>query len=420
MAAKNSAWISIFAAGVVLAGPAFGQTQPVADPTKTANQPAGPPQDKPPAPAPSPYTVTVNYDLDLLDNLSGGRSRGFGHADLLKASLGYDGNLQGREGLSALVSLEHSFGSDFTQRRVGGFQAITSIEAHPAATRLYEAWVQQDILDGRAGFKIGLIDLNTIFDVQETAALFLNAADGTGTDLADTGVNGPSIYPTTAAAVSGFWRPNNDWTLQLGVFDATAGDPRHRSDFLAIKLRGALIIAQAERRFGDTARVEVGAWDYTNSFPALDRFGPGGVSRRVHGNVGIYGLIEGRLLKQGEEGKGLSGWVRIGLANGDINPARRYLGAGLVYTGPIHGRDKDEAGVAMADVGFDEGARIAALQEGRQVIEHETVVEATYRYACKDWLAVQPDVQYVIHPHGDPHIANALAVGVRLAFTWSK
>lgn len=420
MAATNTAWIATFALGIALAGPAFGQTQPVADPTKTANQPAGPPQDKPPAPAPSPFTFTVNYDLDLLDNLSGGLSRGPGHADLLKGSVGYDGNLLGHEGLSALVSLEHSFGSDFASRRIGGFQAVTSTEAHPAATRLYEAWVQQDILEGRAGFKVGLIDLNTIFDVQETAALFLNAADGTGTDLADTGVNGPSIYPTTAAAVTGFWRPNNDWTLQLGVFDATAGDPRHRSDFLAVKLRGALIIAQIERRFGDTARIEVGAWDYTNSFPALDRFGPDGAPRRLHGNAGVYGLVEGRLLKRGEEGKGLSGWVRIGVANGDINSARRYLGTGLVYTGPIHGRDKDEAGIAVAEVEFGEGARVAALQEARQVAGHETVVEATYRYAWKDWFALQPDAQYIIHPHGDELIGNAVVVGVRLAFTWSK
>lgn len=420
MVAKNSAWISACVIGLALAPPAFGQAQPVADPTKTANQPAGPPQDKPPAPAPSPFTFTVNYDLDLLDNLSGGRSRGTGHADLLKASIGYDGNLQGREGLSALVSLEHGFGSDFTPQRIGGFQAVTSIEAHPAATRLYEAWVQQDVLEGRAGVKVGLIDLNTIFDVQETAALFLNAADGTGTDLADTGVNGPSIYPTTAAAIAGFWRPDNDWTLQLGVFDATAGDPRNRSDFLAVRLRGALIIAQVERRFGDTARIEVGAWDYTNSFPALDRFGLDGTPQRLHGNAGVYGLIEGRLLDRGGNGKGLSGWLRIGFANGDINPAQRYLGTGLVYTGPIHGRDKDEAGIAVADVEFGEGARVAALQEERTLSGHETVVEATYRYAWKDWLAVQPDVQYIIRPHGDRHIDNALMIGVRLAFTWSK
>jgi porin len=405
---------------VAFAAPAYGQSQPVADPTKTASGPAGPPQDKPPEPAPSAFTFTANYDLDLLDNLSGGKSQGAGHADLIKASVGYDGNLQGHDGLTGLVSLEHTFGSKFTPNRVRGFQAVSSTEAQPAATRLYEAWLQQDLLQGRVGFKAGLIDLNTTFDVQETAALFLNAADGTGQELADTGLNGPSIYPTTAPAVTGFCRPNHNWTLQLGVFDATAGDLSHRSAFVAVKFDGALVIGQAERRFGDAARVEIGAWDYTNSFPSLDRLAPDGTPRRVHNNAGIYGLVEGRLLAHGGQDGGLSGWLRFGLANGDINPVRDYVGAGLVYSGPFRGRDKDEVGIGINSAGFGEGARVAGLAKGQEVNGRETVIETAYRYVWKDWLAVQPDFQYVIRPHGDPVIGNALVAGVRLAFTWSK
>lgn len=401
-----------------LAGSAHGQSQPVADPTRTAAQPAGPPQDKPPAPAPSPFTYTATYDLDVLDNLSGGR--GAGGADLLKASVGYDGNLQGHEGLTGLVSVEHTFGSKFTAERVGGLQAVSSLEAAPSATRLYEAWLQQDFLEGAAAIKAGLIDLNTTFDVQETAALFLNAADGAGPELADTGRNGPSIYPATAVAVTGAWRPGQDWTLQLGLFDAVAGDPRHRAAFVAVKLDGALIIAQAERRFGDAARIELGAWSYTGAFPALDGIGPGGRPRRLRGDAGAYGLLEGRLIARGGQGGGLNGWLRFGIANGDINPVRDYFGAGLVDTGPIRGRDKDEAGIAINSSGFGGGARAAALAEGRLVRGRETVIEATYRYAWTDWAALQPDLQYVIRPHGEPRLANATVAALRLALTFSK
>jgi porin len=362
----------------------------------------------------------VSYDLDLLDDAAGGRSQGAGAADFLKASVGYDGNLQGRDGLTGLVSLEHTFGSTFTANRVGGFQAITSAEAQPATTRLYEAWLQQDLLGGAAGVKAGLIDLNTTFDVQETAALFLNAADGIGTDIADTGPNGPSIYPTTAAAVNAFWRPSNAWTLQIGVFDATAGDPRHRSDFVAVKFDGALLIAQVERRFGDAARVEAGAWRYTNAFPALDRFRPNGSPQDLCGDDGLYGMIEGRILKRGDQGGGLSGWVRAGVANANFNPVRDSLGGGLVLSGAFPGRDKDEAGIGLNSAGFGQGALAAALAEGHVVRGRETVVELTYRYVLKDWLGVQPDLQYVVRPHGDPRIANAIVAGLRFAFTWSK
>jgi porin len=412
-------WLAAVLATAIV-GPAFAQSQPVADPTKTATQPAGPPQDKPPAAAPSAFTYTLTYDLDLLGDIAGGRSQGAGVADLLKASVGYDGGLQGHDGLIALVSVEHTFGSSFTEKRVGGFQAVTAAEAQPAETRLYEAWVQQDLATGAAGVKAGLIDLNTTFDVQQTAALFLNASNGTGPELSDTGLNDPSIYPTTAAAVTGFWRPSDDWTVQAGVFDATAGNPRHRAAFVDVKLDGALFIGQVERRFGDTARVEVGAWSYAKAFPALDRFRPDGAPRDIGGDAGAYALAEGQLLARGDQGGGLSGWVRAGLANGDINPVRDYLGGGLVYTGPVAGRDKDEAGLAVESAGFGEGARVAALAEGRTVTGRETIIEATYRYAWKDWLGLQPDLQYVIRPHGDPHIPNAVVVVLRLAFSWSK
>jgi porin len=140
----------------------------------------------------------------------------------------------------------------------------------------------------------------------------------------------------------------------------------------------------------------------------------------VRGNAGAYGLVEGRLLTRGDEGQGLSGWIRLGLANGDINQVRDYLGAGLVWSGPMFGRDKDEAGVALARAGLSEGAREAGLLAGRTISGAETVLEATYRYAVKDWLSVQPDLQYVIRPHGDDRIPNALVVGVRFSATYSR
>ena len=99
---------------------------------------------------------------------------------------------------------------------------------------------------------------------------------------------------------------------------------------------------------------------------------------------------------------GLSGWLRVGIANGDINRAENYLGAGLVYTGLIKGRDKDEIGFAIARAGLGEGARHAGALAGGRIGDAETDLEATYRYAFKDWLNIQPDVQYVIHPGRQP------------------
>ena len=50
----------------------------------------------------------------------------------------------------------------------------------------------------------------------------------------------------------------------------------------------------------------------------------------------------------------------------------------------------------------------------------ETTLEATYRWVLTDWLSLQPDLQYVVHPGGDPALGNALVVGLRLGFTRSR
>ena len=67
--------------------------------------------------------------------------------------------------------------------------------------KLYEAWFEQTLFDDRLSFKAGLYDLNTEFDVVETAGLFINSSHGIGPDFSQSGVNGPSIFPTTSLGI---------------------------------------------------------------------------------------------------------------------------------------------------------------------------------------------------------------------------
>jgi porin len=397
--------------------PVLGQA--ITDPTKPS--PPSATTAKPNQGPPSPFTLTAAYTADLLGDVSGGTRTGDGYVHLIKLSAAYDGASVGQEGLTGLVSVVDVSGSGFTARNVGGVQNVSALEALPGGLRVYEAWLQGDISHGLAGIKGGFIDINTTFDVQETGALFLNASHGIGPEISDTGLNGPSGFPRPALGMTAFYRPIEDWTAQLGVFDGVAGDPAHKAAFVAVNLDGALIIGQVEKRFGDVARVEVGAWTYTAAFPSLDQFGGDGGPRPVHSNDGVYGLVEGRLMAEPDDNEaGLSGWLRLGAANGDINDVANYVGAGLVYTGLIEGRDKDEIGAAIARVGFGADARYSEMVAGRRIGDAETDLEATYRYAFKDWLNIQPDVQYVISPHGDAHISNAVVIGLRLAFTYSQ
>ena len=44
---------------------------------------------------------------------------------------------------------------------------------------------------------------------------------------------------------------------------------------------------------------------------------------------------------------------------------------------------------------------------------HETDWEATYRAQIYPWLALQPNVQYIIHPNMNVSLENAWVVGFR-------
>ena len=256
---------------------------------------------------------------------------------------------------------------------------------------------------------------------RKTAALFLNASHGIGPDLGDTGLNGPSDYPNPALAITSFYRPAEDWTVQLGFFDGVAGNPAHHGDFVGVKLDGALLIGQVEKRFGDTARVELGALDLYRQVSLARQLLSWRFGKSCRGRPRPLRLD--RRQAAGEAGPEGRRFERLGPR---WPCQRRYQPDGqlsrrrLVYTGPFEGRDKDEAGVAFARAGLGEGARYVGMLAGRRIGSAETAFEATYRYAATDWLNIQPDLQYVINPHGDRDIADAVVVGMRFAFTYIR
>ena len=48
----------------------------------------------------------------------------------------------------------------------------------------------------------------------------------------------------------------------------------------------------------------------------------------------------------------------------------------------------------------------------------ETGFELTYSDNLTPWLAIQPDVQYILNPGTDPAADNALLLGTRLTLTF--
>jgi porin len=352
------------------------------------------------AEAAPPLTLDVLETADFWRNTRGGVQVGDTTLNKVRVSASFDGESLGRPGLRAHVQLFQTNGESLSGSRTGDIQTASNIEAI-STSRLMDAWVEQGF-GGRGFVRAGLMDLNLDFDAIDPAGLFLNSSHGIGPDLSQTGENGPSIFPVSALGIEGVWTSSPKLALKAAVFDGVPGDPAHPKAFAAVKLRGsdgALLIAQVDYKPANDIQLSLGAWAYTARFEAI---APGAPPQ--HGQGGVYAFAEGPL------GHGLTGWVRVGVADPDVNAIGGYLGAGLVRTG-LFGRKEDQIGLAIAHASLGGPIR---RRDGLPAAE--TTIEATYLFQATSHLALQPDMQWIVHPASAPGLPNALAVGLRVIF----
>jgi porin len=109
-----------------------------------------------------------------------------------------------------------------------------------------------------------------------------------------------------------------------------------------------------------------------------------------------------------------TGYVRIGLANPQVERLGSYLGGGIVNTRGLLPGHGDSVGLALGIARNGRPYRDARDAEGVATSPAEYALEATWRIPLGRHFVLQPDVQYVIHPDTDPAIDDALVFILRL------
>jgi porin len=356
-------------------------------------------------PAPT-FSLSARDTVDLWDDAAGGIERRAVVLNKLQISGTVQGDPLGLAGFSVHAQVFRTDGASLS-RRVGDIQTVDSIDTIPV-TRLFEAWVEKKVGndDRSIALRAGLIDLNADFDSIATASLFVNSSHGIGADLSRSGLNGPSIYPVSAAGARLSFLPSKKWTFRVAAFDGVSGDPDRPKAFVAERLApsdGVLLIGQVDYHLSDSAKIEAGLWHYTSITPPIGA----PLGRGLH-DQGGYASIEGPI----PGAKDWSAWARLGFASGEAQLIDRYVGFGVVRKGPFRGRKDDRIGlaVAQAHIGFP-------ARETLGLPQAETTIEASYQLKVGNSFAAQPDLQYVIHPAGESGVRSALVFGLRLVFT---
>ena len=294
----------------------------------------------------------------------------------------------------------------------GDAQGVSNIEATSAA-RLFELWSEWTSASNRS-LRVGLYDFNSEFDSNATGALFINPSHGIGKDVSQSGRSGPSIFPVTSLGARVRWKVAQAWSLQMAALDGVPGDP-DRPKRTAVHIGaddGALLAAEMDRRGNRLSKLAFGTWHYTGRFDTFNASDDMENPRTSRGSSGAYALAEVQLYRASDDSShGLAGFVRFGVADKDVNRFGSYAGTGLVYTGVL--ADDDQLGFAVAHATNGGAYRRVEALAGNATDAAETNLELTWRFSVREWLTLQPDVQYIFNPNTDPGLDDALAVGLR-------
>ena len=111
--------------------------------------------------------------------------------------------------------------------------------------------------------------------------------------------------------------------------------------------------------------------------------------------------------------RGLSSFAQVGFDPQEVSVSSFYTSAGFVYTGLIPTRDADKLGISFAYADVSNYLKNKADAAGASGTSFEAISELTYSIRLAPAIAIQPDVQYILHPGGTRDYGNALVVGMR-------
>jgi porin len=387
-----------------------------------------------PTPAASPgLTPALTYDGTALGNVSGGARTGSAYVGNLHLKLTAQGSAIGWPGFSSFVDVLTIHGGQ-PGSLVGDAQGVSRFEG-PTGTQVEELWLQYNWKDGSASLLAGIYDLSSEFYRLQAAGLFLNSAFGTGTEFAQSGVEGPSIFPRTSVGLRFAFKPTPDSVLRVAVLDGVpvvrpdgshavfhSGDGLLAVAELAVLSRaGASTERNGIGRFSSLMpyddKLALGAWRYTARFDDLSDTDAADNPRRRRGSSGAY-LVGERLLIGGDaaSAKRLAIFAQAGITDARTNRFGSYFGTGLVASGWTLMKDSDQFGVSIAHA--RNGSHYLRAQAAQGVTRAETTIELTYLTQLSKVLTVQPDLQHVIHPNTDPSIASAWVVQLRFGLAF--
>lgn len=384
----------------------------------------------------------LEYTNDVLANVRGGLRTGTIDQGKLQGILTVDfSKLAGWNGLTMFANFFQIHNTGRVRRDyVGGINTIAAIEAVPT-TRLSEVWFEQSFAGDKASLRAGQLAADSEFFYSELSQMFLQS--DWPTIAAVNLPSGGAAYPLSTPGVRLKVQPITNVWLKLAVLNGDPagpgpGDEQLRNRYgLNFRVNDPpFVIGEVEFQHNNGAKddglattLKLGGWGHFGQFNDQRFANDGtllanplgsGVPLKHRGNNGLYAVIDQQLYrpKDGDSQSGISIFSRMSLSPSDRNLIDRYIDGGIVFGGLIPKRPDDRFGVSVIYAkfsdsihGFDQDKVLFTGVPG-PIRGAEINLELTYvAQIVPGWL-VQPNLQFIWHPSGDP-TKNATVVGAR-------
>lgn len=357
----------------------------------------------------SAWSLEAAYTADVIGPVAGDAPRIGSLLDNLDLIADLDlGKAIGWQG-ATLHGYVLSNQGDIPNDNAGTLQGVDNIEVGRQGVRLYELWVDAPIGEN-ATLLGGLYDLNSEFYASDAAGLLINPSFGIGSELAATGPNGPSIFPSTALAIRLNYTVGAGY-LRGAVLNAHAGVPGDPGGVDTDFDDGALLIGEAGFG-GEAGKLAVGLWRYTEDQDDIrDVTVLGDPVKRTA--QGAYVLGE-RILLGDDDGRKVTGFFRAGFSDGKTSPFKGGWQAGVLVERVFAGRPDSAFSVGVQQGLLSSRMRDLMTTGGIDAARAESGLEFTYADRLSPRVTLQPDLQVVFEPGGDRDADPLVVAGIRL------
>ena len=372
----------------------------------------------------SPFLLKFDYTADLVHNARGGLQQGTVYMGRMMAGAGFNTEKAGWwKGGSFYISAHNTHGGMASGSLVGDVLGVSTIE-NVSCPGLYELWYLQSY--DRFSVLLGLNDLNEIFATNTQADHFMNRAFGMHGNLR---LNSPmSVFPKTGLGMVFNYFPTSDLSMKLAVYDGNPGsledDPYnikwnlYRQDgFLFFGEVDYSLYASGDSRTGQAKRYKLGTYKM-GAYYHTGEYAHQPEESASKGNYAFYLLVDQVIVPRTPHGgRQVSAFLQLSWSTEYNNRASSYMGAGVNIGGFLFNKGQDNLGIGIAHVELNEEIvlyKAAALPGLNQSFSFETALDFSYKVQVNKYIALQTDLQYIIHPGSSPALENAIVPSLRI------